>query len=228
MKKLMLTAITIISMACATYAENGNAASPNTNDGITISVEKAGPHTKQYRDLKEILDRYERDLKGATSCEDIGEAEDSFYSSLLIMQFDSDYDYDESDLMTEEESQELEEQGNRIDALIAQKMEQYGCKSDLDEEYSLTPTTTEEWDEIITGYENFVSQLEKLSKKKLTSDEYMDEFLELLQDNMELISRIESSDPSNITERQNDRLMELNDRISELATKMGLMGDDDE
>ena len=227
MKKLMLTAITIISMACATYANIGNATPPNTNDNIT-SIQNAGPHTKQYRDIKEVLDRYERDIKGATSCEDLGEAEDSFYSSLLIMQFDDEYDYEESDLMTDEESLELEEQSNRIDALMAQKMEQFGCKSDLGDEYSLIPTTTEEWDEIITEYEAFVSQLEKLSKKKLSSEQYLEEFLVLVQNNMELIGRIENSDPSNITERQNDRLMELNDRIEELATQMGLMGDEEE
>lgn len=223
----MLTAITIISMACATFADNGNAASPNTHDGITISVEKGGPHTKQYRDLKEILDRYEQDLKGATSCEDIGEAEDSFYSSLLIMQFDSDYDYDESDLMTDEESQELEEQGNRIDALIAQKMEQFGCKEDLDEESTLTPTTTEEWDEIIKQYEVFVSELEKLERRNLSIEQNQEEFMSLIQRYMELIVRIDSSDPSSLTDKQVNKLTEINDRINTLAQKMGLIDDEE-
>lgn len=226
MKKLILTAITIISMACVTYADNGNATFPYTNDGITVSVEKAGPHTKQYRDLKEILDKYEREVKGATSCEDIYEAENSFSSSVLLMTFDSDYDYDEADLMTDEEAQELEKLYNRIDDLKAQKEEQYGCKSDLDEEYSLTPTTTKEWDELISGYEDFVSQMEKLSKKKLASEEYLQEFLKLLQDNMDLITRIENSDPSSLTERQNERITKLNEKIEVLGKKMGLDDDD--
>ena len=225
MKKTMLTLIVVVSISLASFAYNANAKQFNSNGDHIESIENASPHTKQYRDIKEVLDRYERDIKGATSCEDLSEAEDSFYSSLLIMQFDDEYDYEESELMTDEESLELEEQGSRIDNLIAQKMEQFGCQSDLDEEYSLIPTTTEEWDEIIIKYEAFVSQMEKISKKKLSSDQYMEEFLKLVQDNKELISRIENSDPSNITEKQNDRLMAINDRISELATKMGLMDD---
>lgn len=225
MKKLMLTTIIIMSMVCATYANMGNGDSIKTNDGITTSIAEAGPHTKQYRDLKEILDRYEQDLKGATSCEDIGEAEDSFYSSLLIMQFDSDYD--ESDLMTDEESQELEEQGNRIDALIAQKKEQFGCKEDLDKESTLTPTTTEEWDEIIKQYEVFVSEMEKLERRNLSIEQNQEEFMSLIQRHMELIVRIDSSDPSSLTDRQVNKLTEINDRINTLAQKMGLIDDEE-
>ena len=224
MKKILITALTIVSMVFASYA--GNVGTPLSTHSGDITIEKDGPHTKQYRDLKEVLDRYEGDIKGAASCDDLLEAEDSFFSSILIMQFDSEYDYDESELMTDEESLELSEQGERIDQLIAQKMEHFDCEFEEDDP-ELIPTSSEEWDEIIIEYEALLAQLEALRKQNLDAEKNLSKFLEITQEHMELITRIDNSDTSEITETQNHRLTQINDRIEVLVKEMGLIDDDD-
>ena len=221
MKKLFLTAITIVSMAFVSYAGNVDVNPLNTNGG-ELTVEKDGPHTKQYLDLKEVLDRYERDIKGATSCADLDDAYDSFFSSILIMQFDSEYDYDESEQMTEEESTELKEQGDRIDLMIAQKNNQFGCETE-ESAPEMIPTTTEDWDNIIAEYEILLSKLEALRKQNLDVEQNLNGFLEITQEHVELLDRLERSDESTVIERQHKRLMEINDRIAVLTREMGLV-----
>lgn len=214
-------------MTCATYANNDNATSLNINDDIT-SVQNAGPHTKQYRDIKEVLDRYERNINAATSCEDLGEAEDSFYSSLLIMQFDDAYDYEESDLMTDEESQEIDEQSKRIDALLAQKTKQLGCQNEEEAIPEKTAISTEEWNEIIAEYEVLLSKLEQLRKQNLDFEQNANKFLEIVQDHMGLLDRLDNADTTNLTEYQERRLTEIDERIGIITKEMGLVSDDDE
>ena len=62
MKKLMLTVIVVLSLSLASFASNANATQFNSN-GSNIAIENADPHTKQYEDIKKILDEYEEAIK---------------------------------------------------------------------------------------------------------------------------------------------------------------------
>lgn len=221
----MITAITIVSMTLAAVAGNVDITPLSANSGDLTSIEKAGPHTKQYRDLKEVIDRYERDVKSATSCEDLNDAYDSYISSLLIMVFDDEYDYDDSDLLTDEESQELSDLGDRIDQLLTEKKNQFGCVEEEEEEETpeVVPTTTEEWDEIIAEYEVLLAKLEALRKQNLNKEQNLAKFYEIVQEHMDLIDRLDVSDESTITEAQDKRLTEINERIAVLTKEMGLV-----
>lgn len=226
MKKLFLTAIAIFSVAFATFANNGNVALLS-NNGASSSFEQAGPHTKQYLDIKEILDKYDQAVKKASSCEELDEADSDFYLSLIALAFSAEYD--ESDEMTPEEDEELTDLLERITEMREDKAERYDCPTedeDEDESY-LTPTTTEEWDEMIDEYEVLLSKLENLSKQNLSTEQNMEKVMEIIQDHYDLIDRIDNADTENLTDRQENRLIEINERIEYLLTKMGVLDEED-
>lgn len=122
MKKFMLTAIVVVSMSLASFANNANAVQVNSNGCIIESIENADPHTKQFEDMKKILDEYEQAIKEAKSCEDLDTA-------LLAMLFKfmalTENSYDEE--VTPEEGKEIEELMNRLDVEVKKLEQQWGC-----------------------------------------------------------------------------------------------------
>lgn len=130
MKKLMLTVIVVLSMSLAAFANNANATQFNSNGG-NIAIENADPHTKQYEDLKKILDEYQEDLKKATSCEELDNADIAMFIKLMAT---AENEYTEE--ATPEENQEIMEYMNRLEVESKLLQEKFGCKpaGDGDEE----------------------------------------------------------------------------------------------
>ena len=129
MKKLLLTAIVVVSISLASFANNANATQFNNNGSNIESIKNAGPHTKQYEDMKKVLDEFEQDLKNATSCEDLDNAEMAMLFKILAT---TENTYDEE--MTTEEGEELQEQMNRIDIETKKLEKQWGCENRGEEE----------------------------------------------------------------------------------------------
>ena len=122
MKKLMLTVIVVLSMSLASFASNANATQFNSN-GSNIAIENADPHTKQYEDIKKILDEYEEEIKKATTCEELDNAELAMLFKLMAL---TENEYTED--ATPEEGKEIQERMNRLE-IEAQKMQQkWGCE----------------------------------------------------------------------------------------------------
>ena len=120
----MLTAIVVVSMSLASFANNANTLQVNSNG---ISIENADPHTKQFEDMKKILDEYEQAVKEAKSCEDLDTA-------LMAMAFKfmalTENSYDEE--VTPKEEKEIGEQMNRLDVEVKKLEQQWGCSHEGD------------------------------------------------------------------------------------------------
>lgn len=129
MKKLLLTAIVVVSISLASFANNANVTPFNNNGSNIESIKNAGPHTKQYEDMKKLLDEFEQDVKDAKSCEDMDNAEMAMLFKILGT---AENTYDEE--MTPEEEKELQEQMNRIDVKSKQLRMQFGCETGEEEE----------------------------------------------------------------------------------------------
>ena len=123
MKKLMLTVIVVLSMSLASFANNANSTPFNSNDVTIESIDNADPHTKQYEDMKKVLDEYEHDLKKATTCDDLDRAELAMLFKLMALTENS---YTED--ATPEETKEIQEIMERLE-IDAQKLkQQWGCE----------------------------------------------------------------------------------------------------
>lgn len=123
MKKLMLTVIVVLSMSLASFANNANSTPFNSNDVTIESIDNADPHTKQYEDMKKVLDEYEQDLKKATTCDDLDRAELAMLFKLMALTENS---YTED--ATLEETKEIQEIMERLE-IDAQKLkQQWGCE----------------------------------------------------------------------------------------------------
>ena len=122
MKKLMLSVIFALSMSLASFA-NANANQVSSNGSQIESVENADPHTKQYQDMKKILDEYEQEVKKATTCDDLDNAAIAMFVKLMAT---TENTYDQE--MTPEEGEEIEKQMNRIDIDVKQKQQKLGCE----------------------------------------------------------------------------------------------------
>ena len=123
MKKLMLTVIVVLSMSLASFANNANSTPFNSNDVTLESIDNADPHTKQYEDMKKVLDEYEQDLKKATTCDDLDRAELAMLFKLMALTENS---YTED--ATPEETKEIQEIMERLE-IDAQKLkQQWGCE----------------------------------------------------------------------------------------------------
>ncbi|MBQ4398743.1 MAG: hypothetical protein II829_04050 [Bacteroidales bacterium] len=122
MKKLMLSVIIVLSMSLASFA-NANANQFSSNGSQIESIENADPHTKQYQDMKKILDEYEQSVKKATTCEELDNAAITMFVKLMAT---TENTYDQE--MTPEEGEEIEKQMNRIDIDVKQKQQQMGCE----------------------------------------------------------------------------------------------------
>lgn len=222
MKKLILTAMAIVAMAFA-FADMSYASPICNNDGNLAIIENAQPHTKEYIATKKIIDKYEQDVKKATSCEELNQAEEELFSGFLLLIFDEENQFEESEQLTEEESDELDAKLNQINELKEKKAEQFGCepKNEEDDDVELVPTT-EEWDEMIAEFEVLLSKMEQLKKQNLSKEENWTKFLEIVEDHLDLIENLDKANGSNLTEKQGLRLTEINNRIEVLGIEMGL------
>ena len=122
MKKLMLTVIVVLSMSLAASANNVNTTQFNGNGG-NIAIEKADPHTKQYEDIKKILDEYEQEIKKATTCEELDNAELAMLFKLMAL---AENEYTED--ATPEEGKEIQERMNRMESDVQKLRQQWGCE----------------------------------------------------------------------------------------------------
>lgn len=118
----MLSVIIVLSMSLASFA-NANANQFSNNGSQIESIENADPHTKQYQDMKKILDEYEQSVNKATTCEELDNAAITMFVKLMAT---TENTYDQE--MTPEEGEEIEKQMNRIDIDVKQKQQQMGCE----------------------------------------------------------------------------------------------------
>ena len=125
MKKLLLTAIVVVSMSLASFANNVNAMQCNINGSTIESIEKAGPHTKQYEDIMKLLDEFEQSIKKATSCEELDNAELAMLFKLMAL---TENKYTEE--ATPEENKEIEEKMNRIEIETQKLQQQFGGETE--------------------------------------------------------------------------------------------------
>ena len=221
MKKLILTAMAIVAMAF-TFADMGYASPICNNDGSLAIIENAQPHTKEYIATKKIIDKYEQDIKKATTCEELNQAAEELLSGFLLLIFDDENQFEESEQLTEEESDELDAKLNQVNELKEKKAEQFGCEPNTEEDDVELVPTTEEWEEMIAEFEVLLSKMEQLKKQNLSKEENWTKFLEIVEDHLDLIENLDKANGSNLTEKQDLRLTEINNRIEVLATEMGL------
>lgn len=130
MKKLILVAITLVSMTWVSYAGNSSVTIHNAYDGNIMSIEKDKPHSKEYMDLKPFIDKFDEAIKKAKSCEDI---EDATIELLLDLFTLSEVEYTEDEMATEEEEKELNTYLDRIDERIKKLQKQWNCPVEEEE-----------------------------------------------------------------------------------------------
>ena len=229
MKKLTLIAFTFLGMALASYAGNGFIPQQNANNNGVV-VEKAKPHTKQYQDMKKLVDEYEQAVKKATNCEELDNADMAFIFSIFGL---VEKEYAENEQLTEEEDQELSDQMDRISKKEDQLKKEWNCPTDEDEEaeeaVEQIETSTEEWEEIINEFDAIVTQLEKMKGLDFDDEKNLDKLLEVVSPLQGLSNRIDRSSVDNLTTQQTSRLEDINNRLVKIATDLGLMDDlDDE
>ena len=199
MKKLLFTAFAVIALALTSFA---------------------GPHTKEYQDVKKVLNEYEQNVDKATTCEELESVSIEFYLTLMSL---VDVEYDEDQTVTEEEEQELDEQLESIGQKVVALQQQWGCNTEEEEE--LIPTTKKEWDEILNQYDAVTIRLTGLKGLDLEDEDNLDLLLEVMDEANTVISRIDHADTANMTEKQNKRLEEIGGRFVEAAKAIGLIED---
>ena len=225
MKKLTLVVLTILGIAFASYGSNIMATQQNTFGNGSV-VEKAKPHTKQYQDIKKFVDTFENAVNKASSCDDLDNARIEFYVNLLSL---IEIDYDDNDLLTEEEDQEISDRVDRINNKVESLQKKWACpieENDVDEDevdLDLIETSTEEWEEIINEFDAIVTQLEKMRGLDFDDDKNVDKLLETVLPLEQLSDRMDHSSVDNLTAKQTDRLEAINDRLVNIATALGLM-----
>lgn len=217
----------IVTMAFS-FANIGYASPISNNGGGLTLTENAKPHTKEYIATKKIIDKYEQDIKKATTCEDLDKAEEDLFSAFLVLIFDDENQFEESEQLTEEESDELDAKLNQVNEMKEKKAEQFGCEPKTEEEavdaddVELVPTTTEEWGEMIAEYEVLLSEMEQLKKQNLSNEENWTKFLEIIKKHTGMLNKMEKADETNLTEKQSLRLTEINNRMEVLTTELGI------
>ena len=204
MKKLLFTAFAVIALALTSIA---------------------GPHTKEYQDVKNVLNQYEQNVNKATTCEELENASIEFYLSMMGL---VDVEYDEDQTVTEEEDQELNEQMENIGQRVTALQQQWGCDTGEEEKVELTPTTKKEWEELLDEYDAVALRLSILKDMDLEDEDNIDLLLEVMEEANDVISRIGHADPANMTEKQNKRLEDIGKRFVEAAKAIGLIEDDND
>lgn len=187
MKKVMLTALAIVMMTVAAFAGN-----------------TGGPHTKQYLDIKEVLDQYENNIKSAESCDDLESAELMFFFSLLASIED---EYDEAEMMTDEESDLISEQADRIEKRIKLLQQYWGCETE---------------DDSVSDYEKVMSALDEL-ESAINSARSCDELNDAVG---RFLDQTENIDGSTFTDDESDAFTKKSDRIgNKLSNKADILCD---
>lgn len=123
MKKLVLTVMAVVSMALISSASN-MVSSYNAYGGGDKCYENVSPHTKQYIDLKKILDECEQEFKSGKSCDDMLVMDLTYLSRLGEFTVEV---YPENDQCTKEEEAELNAQLEQIKALVIGIHKQLNC-----------------------------------------------------------------------------------------------------
>ena len=224
MKKLTLITIAILGIALASFGSNSSTALTNTDNNSSV-IEKVKPHTKQYQDMKKIFDEYEEAVNKATSCDDLDNASIAFFVKILSL---IEVEYKESELLTEQEEQELNEMTDRIERKIESLKMKWNCPVEEEEEETeeeLIPTSSQEWEGIINEFEVFVNKLEKMKNLDFEDESNLDQLLELLSESGPLLQRIEKSDPETLTDKQSNRFEKLSVRFENTAKAIGLLDD---
>lgn len=225
MKKLTLITIAILGIALASFGSNSLTALTNTDNNSSV-IEKVKPHTKQYQDMKKIFDEYEEAVNKATSCDDLDNASIAFFVKILSL---IEVEYKESELLTEQEEQELNEMTDRIERKIESLKMKWNCPVEEEEEEEteeeLIPTSSQEWEGIINEFEVFVNKLEKMKNLDFEDESNLDKLLGLLSESGPLLQRIEKSDPETLTDKQSNRFEKLSVRFENTAKAIGLLDD---
>ncbi len=222
MKKLTLIAFAILGIALASFGSNGSTALTNTDNNSSV-IEKVKPHTKQYQDMKIIIDEYEEAVNKATSCDDLDNATIALLVNMLAL---VEVDYKENELITEQEEKELNAIIDRTDTKIESLKKQWNCPVEEEEpEEELIPTSSQEWEGIINEFEVFVNKLEKMKNLDFEDESNLDQLLELISESAPLLQRIQQSDPETLTEQQSNRFEKLSVRFENTAKAIGLLDD---
>lgn len=225
MKKITLIAIAIFSIAFASFGSNSLTAFKNTDNSV---IEKVKPHTKEYQDMKKIIDAYEEAINMATSCDDLENASIAFFIGVLSL---VEEEYAEGEELTEQEDRELSDKIDRINSKMESLRKKWNCPvegEDEEPEPELIPTTTQEWDEILNEFDAIVTQLEKMKGLDFEKDENLNRLLEVVLPLQMLSDRIDHSSVDNMTAKQTKRLEDLNDRLVNVGNALGLSDDLDE
>ena len=216
-------------MSLASFAGNANATTLNANSDNIESIEKAKPHTQQYKDMKKVLDEYEQAVKKAQSCEDLENATLAMFFQIMGV---AGNEYDEE--MTEEENEELSDLADRIEDRVTSLQEQWGCKTDEaddeeeDDDDEMIDTSTEEWENIINEFDAIVTQMEKMQNLDFEDEDNANKLLEVIMPLQQISERMDHSTVDNITTKQTSRLEEINNRLVVVAKAIGLMEDDED
>ena len=219
MKKLLLTTIVVISMSLASFAGNANATTLNANSDNIESIEKAKPHTQQYKDMKKILDEFEQDVKKAQSCEDLETAALSFYFKLMAA---AENEYEED--LTAEEDEELTNQLDRLDNRVTKLQEQWGCEDiDVEPEEETRILSEEELDEVIDDFDAFVNKLESMKGLDFEDENNLGLVLQFVMESQPLLEKIEAAEYSELTDAQSKRFEAIYSRFLKIAGQMGLI-----
>jgi len=223
MKKLTFIVLSILGIAFASYG-NCLTTQQNASDNGSV-VEKAKPHTKQYQDIKKFIDEYENAVNKASTCDELDNAAIEFYVNFLSL---IEKDYDDNELLTDEEDQELSDRVDRINKKVESLQTKWACPTEEEEGeegQELIDTSTEEWEEIINEFDAIVTQLEKMRGLDFDDDKNLDKLLEIVTPLEQISERIDHSSVDNITTRQTNRLEDINDRLIKVATDLGLIDD---
>ena len=87
---------------------------------IALLFASCGPSgTQEYKDAKKLLDKFEKAIDKAKTCEDLEAAFDKFEEEELL----ADKDYDKKQSMTDEEDDEISDLANRIEKKFDKKEE---------------------------------------------------------------------------------------------------------
>ncbi len=204
MKKILLTALAILTMSMVSFAGNG------------------GPHTKEYREMKAMLDNYLEAIKKAQSCDDLDISQLDFIMAVLSF---VDNEYEEDETMTEAEDKEIKEYMDQIDDRLAQLKAKWNCPTDGDEEepeLNLIPTSTKEWDELLDSYDAVTRKLSGMKTWDFSDETRMNMLLEVLNEAAPIVSRIDNADTEHLTDKQSKRLDDISEQFLQAARAIGL------
>lgn len=113
MKKTMIIALAGLMMFAFTQC-GGNSA-------------KTAKGSKEFKENMELLQKFEKLVNDANTCDELQEA-----ALTLLFSGLASNDYAEEDKMTEEEEQKLTDYGDEIGKIIEKKSEKLGCEEDDD------------------------------------------------------------------------------------------------